>query len=285
MNAAPHIDLHAHTIHSDGTMTPTELVEAAADCGLAALAVTDHDITSGLAEAHVAGERLGVEIIDGCEISAELPTGTVHILAYAFDKDDAPFQALLEEVRVGRDERNVIILEKLAALRMPLDESEIRAFAHGRVVARPHIALAMVKRGYVDDVREAFRHYLHDRGPAYVQAKMPSPERAIEAVVNAGGVAVLAHGKSLRLGGKAKYRPVIERFKSAGLGGIEVDHPTHDTGWRRTFRQIADALGLVPTGGSDFHGAAKPHIRLGEGDGTIDVRYDTWERLRARARR
>ncbi|MDJ0975335.1 MAG: PHP domain-containing protein [Planctomycetota bacterium] len=284
MSDARRIDLHAHTNHSDGTCTPTELVETAAEAGLTALAVTDHDVTSALDEAHAAGARLGVEIIDGCEISATLPTGTVHILAYAFDVAHEGLQALLAEVREGRDARNALILEKLEGLGMPLEEAEVRAFAHGCIVARPHFAMAMVKRGYADDIREVFRHWLHDRGPAYVQAEMPTPETAIEAVVAAGGVAVLAHGKSLRLGAKAHYRPILERFKEAGLGGVEVDHPTHDRGWRKTFREIADALDLVPTGGSDFHGAAKPHIQIGEGDGTIDVRYDTWERLAARAR-
>lgn len=283
MNDARRIDLHAHTTHSDGTSTPTELVQAAADIDLAALAVTDHDITSGLAEARAAGERLGVEIIDGCEISTMLPTGSVHILAYAFDVEDAGLQELLGEVRGCREVRNGRILEKLAGLGMPLEADEVNAFAQGQVVARPHFAMAMVARGYADSIQEVFRHYLHDRGPAYVPAEMPLPEVAIEATVAAGGVAVLAHGKSMRLGGKAQYRPMLERFKAAGLGGVEVDHPTHDAGWRRTFRELADALDLVPSGGSDFHGTAKPHIRLGEGDGTIEVHYETWQRLAARA--
>ena len=132
MDAAPRIDLHAHTTHSDGTMTPTELVEAAASCGLAALAVTDHDITSGLAEAREAGEATGVEIIDGCEISTAIPSGIVHILAYAFDVENDALQALLSEVRRGREARNTAILEKLAELNMPLEKEDVLAFVTGR---------------------------------------------------------------------------------------------------------------------------------------------------------
>lgn len=278
------IDLHAHTTHSDGTLSPTELVEKAAEIGLAALAVTDHDITSALEEAHAAGDRLGVEILDGCEISTSLPSGVVHILTYGFDVEDADFQGFLADVRTEREARNDALLDKLRELKLPLDRADVAKHAVGQIIARPHFALAMVEAGYVDDVREAFKRYLHDNGPAYVRAQMPEPEAGIEAAVRAGGVAVVAHPRSMKLGGKAKYRAVLERYREAGLAGIEVDHPSHDAGMRRTFAELAADLDLVPSGGSDFHGAAKPHIRLGEGDGTIHVTYGTWRRLAAHAR-
>ncbi len=276
------IDLHAHTVHSDGTFTPTELVDEAARIGLSALAVTDHDTTTALEEAHARGTETGVEIIDGCEISTSIPTGIVHILTYGFDLSSAPLQALLERVRVSRDERNAAMLEKLEALRLPLSHEDVARFAHGRIVARPHFARAMVEAGYVDDVRQAFKHYLHDGGPAYVVADMPSPEEAIQAAVVAGGVCVLAHPKQLKLGGMGKYRDVVGRFRDAGLVGLEVDHPTQNEKDRERFRRLARDLDLVSTGGSDFHGAAKPHIRLGEGDGSIHVPYATWGALLAR---
>lgn len=273
------IDLHAHTIHSDGTFTPTELVDEAARVGLSALAVTDHDTTTALEEAHARGAEKGVEVLDGCEISTSIPTGIVHILTYAFDLSNGRLQELLERVRTSRDARNAGMFEKLEALRLPLTHEQVTRYAHGRIVARPHFARAMVEAGYVDDIRQAFKHYLHDGGPAYVIAEMPSPEEAIQATVSAGGICVLAHPKQLKLGGMGKYRDVIGRFRDAGLAGIEVDHPTHNEKDRERFRRLARDLDLVCSGGSDFHGAAKPHIRLGEGDGTIHVPYATWTAL------
>ena len=276
------IDLHAHTVHSDGTLSPSELVQLAHEAGLGALAVTDHDTTTGLAEARAVGESLGVEVLDGCEVTARLPSGIVHLLAYGFAEEDAGFQGLLEEVRYGRDKRNEIILEKLAALNVPLDIEEVRALAHGCVIARPHIAQAMLLRGYVDDIREAFQHYLKDSGRAYAQAPVPAAEVAIETIVRAGGVAVVAHPRSLKLEGRRGYAHTIGQMKEAGLGGIEVNHPSQDSTWRALFSELAVEFDLVTTGGSDFHGSNKPHIKLGSGDGSIDIRYDTWERLRER---
>ncbi len=276
---ARRIDLHAHTVHSDGTFTPTALVDEAARIGLSALAVTDHDTTTALQEAHDRGAETGVEILDGCEISTSIPTGIVHILTYAFDLSNAQLQDLLERVRTSRDARNAAMLEKLDALRLPLTHEEVARHAHGRIVARPHFARAMVEAGYVDDIRQAFKHYLHDDGPAYVIANMPAPEEAIRATVAAGGVCVLAHPKQLKLGGMGKYRDVVGRFRDAGLAGLEIDHPTHNEKDRERFHRLACDLDLVPSGGSDFHGAAKPHIRLGEGDGTIHVPYATWTAL------
>jgi len=273
------IDLHAHTVHSDGTLTPRELVERAQGLGLGALAVTDHDTTEALPEAHAAGADLGVEILDGCEITAHLPSGTIHVLAYAFDDRNPEFAGLLERVRAGRDGRNQRILEKLADLHVPLDYEEVRALAHGTIVARPHFAQAMVNRGYVADLRESFRHYLRDGGPAYARADVPTAEEAIRATAAAGGVSVLAHPRTLRLENRRGYEHVVGRLKEAGLSGLEVDHPSHDTTRRTLFADLARVLDLVPTGGSDFHGANKPHIELGIGDGTIEVRYETWERL------
>lgn len=276
------IDLHAHTTHSDGTFTPSELVELAAEIGLAALAVTDHDTTSALAEAASRAAALDVELISGVEVSTAIPTGTVHMLGYGFDPADATLQDFLTEVRASREERNRAMFAKLEALGMPLDAADVDCHVTGAIVARPHFARAMVDRGYVDDVREAFRHWLFDGGPAHADVDMPTPEDAIGAIRAAGGVASLAHPKQLKLGGKGGYRPTLRRFRDAGLGGIEIQHPTHDKGWRRQFRGLAEEFDLVPTGGSDFHGDSKPYIKLGIGDGTIDMTYADWEALAAR---
>jgi predicted metal-dependent phosphoesterase TrpH len=273
------IDLHAHTVHSDGTLTPTELVERAHAHGLVGLAVTDHDTTSALAEARAAGERLGLEIFDGCEITAGLPSGTVHILAYAFDDKEPVLEDLLKRVREGRHARNLEILRKLEALRVPLSYEEVSAFAHGTIVARPHFAQALIARNHVGDAREAFQLYLRDGGPAYARADVPTAEEAIRAVTAAGGVTVLAHPRTLKMENRRGYEHVIKRLKKAGLSGLEVDHPSHDPTKRRLFGEIARIFDLVPTGGSDFHGANKPRIEIGVGNGTIEVPYETWERL------
>ncbi len=252
----------------------------AARIGLAALALTDHDTTEALDAARARAAEHGLEIIDGCEITARSPSGIVHVLAYGFDEHDEDLQALLTRVREGRDARNHTILEKLAALGVPLDYEDVRALAIGQIVARPHIAQAMVDRGYVDELREAFDRYLHDGGPAYARAEVPETEEAIREVVAAGGAAVIAHPRSLKLGSKEAYERVFTGYKEAGLAGIEVNHPSQDVNLRARFAELAEKLDLIPTGGSDFHGANKPWIELGKGDGSIEVGYETWDRLR-----
>jgi predicted metal-dependent phosphoesterase TrpH len=279
------IDLHTHTTHSDGTLPPAALVRAARDAGLCGLAVTDHDTTSALEEAAAEGRAVGVEVYAGCEISTQVDGDTVHVLAYGFEPEDAGLQAFLARVRCGREERNDRLFERLAALGVPVERHEVAAHAPGRIVARPHFARALVARGHVPDVRTAFQRYLGDRAPGYVEPATPSPESAVEAVVRAGGAAVLAHPKQLRLPDAAAYRAFLERLCAVGLAGVEVDHPSHSAEERARFRDLATALDLVPTGGSDFHGDAKPHCLLGVGDGTIDVRRITWERLAGRRRR
>ena len=279
----PRIDLHAHTTHSDGSLTPTELVDLAASVGLAALAVTDHDTTAGLGEAREAATRHGLEVLAGCEITAGVPSGIAHVLAYDFDESHDAFQTLLAGVRAGREERNRRILEKLERLRVPVTPEDVRKHAVGSIVARPHVARAMVDRGHVDTLRQAFDRYLRDGGPAYARAPVPTADEAIRCVVAAGGVAVLAHPRSLKLGSEQAYRDAFQRMCDAGLAGLEVDHPSQDDTLRAQFGALAEELGLVRSGGSDFHGAHKPGIELGRGNGTIDVTYETWERLRARA--
>ncbi len=276
------IDLHAHTTHSDGTCSPEALADEAKRVGLAALAVTDHDTTTAIEPVRRAAAAHGIEVFDGCEISTRLPSGIVHVLAYGFDPTHERLQAFLAKVRAARDARNVIILEKLNGLGLTLTMDEVLKHVVGTVVARPHFAKALVERGHADSISEVFERWLHDRGPAYVIADMPDPVDAISMVRAAGGVTVIAHPKQMRLGGLNTYRCTFERFRDAGLSGIEVDHPSHDASHRKNFRLIADTLDLVPTGGSDFHGDAKPHIRLGEGDGSIEVYYDTWHALMER---
>src|SRR5262245_23555142 len=187
------IDLHAHTNRSDGSLAPAQLVELAKRVDLRALAVTDHDTTSGLAEAREAGKSLGVEVLTGIEITARFPGRAMHVLAYGFVDREPVLQALLEEVVAHRDQRNPQILQKLSDAGRPLSMDEVRAQATGTVIGRPHIAKAMVARGYVPDARTAFQLFLKDGGPAYVPSETVEPAEVIAVVRAAGGVAVVAH--------------------------------------------------------------------------------------------
>lgn len=276
------IDLHAHTRHSDGSLEPAALVRLAAETGLAALAVTDHDTTAGFPAAAEAGTALGVEILCGVEISARFPARAMHLLAYGFDRREPRFMELLAETRGGRNRRNPRIVARLEELGVPVTMEEVRAESGGEVVGRPHIARAMVRRGYVPDTRAAFSQYLRDGGPAYVATESVEPAEVIAVVQRAGGVVVLAHPKQLRVEGPAALEAVVGDLAAAGLGGMEVMHPSHGSEDRAFFQALADRLGLVASGGSDFHGDTKPDVRLGSGKGDVDVRYATWEALRAR---
>ncbi len=278
----PRIDLHAHTEHSDGTHTATALVRLARDVGLSLLAVTDHDTTAGLAEAEAEGRALGVAVLPGCEISTRIPEGNVHVLGLGVDPGHLGLQRFLASVRAGRDARNERIYERLAALGVPVTPEEVAVHVRGRIVARPHFARALVARGYVPDLRAAFTQYLRDGGPAYVDAQVPPPAEAVKAIREAGGVAVVAHPGQIRLGLPDGMRAFLRELRAAGLAGLEVWHPSHDAQARVLFGALAAELDLLPSGGSDFHGDTKPHIRLGVGDGTIALEAEVWERLATR---
>jgi 3',5'-nucleoside bisphosphate phosphatase len=280
----PPIDLHAHTIYSDGTLTPTALVRLARESGLELLAVTDHDTTAGLDEARAEGRAQGVEILAGCEVSTRIPEGNVHVLGLGFDDRDTGLQRFLEGVRVARARRNVRMYERLAKLGMPLKPEDVERHALGGVVARPHFARAMVEAGYVPDLRAAFNQVLKDGGPGYVEVEAPAPREAIRALRAAGGVAVIAHPGQIQLDGRVAYDRFLAPLAAEGLAGIEVFHPSHDAEQRTMFLSLARAHDLVASGGSDFHGDNKPRIKLGVGDGTIRIDRATWDALARRRR-
>ena len=276
------IDLHAHTNRSDGSLEPEALVMLAQEAGLRALAVTDHDTIVAVPAAREAGRRLGVEVLLGVEITAKFPGRAMHLLAYGFDEREPRLMAMLTEIVAGRDARNPRILDRLALLGRPLTMEEVRAEARGDVIGRPHIAKAMVRKGYVQDTKTAFGQFLRDGGPAFVAAESVEPAEVIATVLGAGGVSVVAHPRQLRLESVAACEALFAQLATAGLGGIEVDHPSHHAEDRLLYARIAESLGLVRSGGSDFHGDAKPDIRIGVGNGSIEVLYATWEALRAR---
>ncbi|MFA5860755.1 MAG: PHP domain-containing protein [Candidatus Thermoplasmatota archaeon] len=272
-----HVDLHAHTTASDGTLAPTALVEAAKAAGLVALAVTDHDSLGALEEARIAGTRLGVEIVPGVELSVTHAVGDVHILGYFVDDHDARLVARLTHLREARERRAGAIVEKLRELGVDITLADVEREAEkGSALGRPHVARALLTRGHVASVQDAFDRFLADGRPAAVPKAKLSAQEAIILIHGAGGVAVLAHPGILA--DDARER-VVRELAKMGLDAVEVLHPKNTPEVRVKLREWADELGLVQTGGSDYHGENKPGIEIG----AEPVSYEALNALRRRA--
>jgi predicted metal-dependent phosphoesterase TrpH len=258
------IDLHTHSSVSDGTDTPAELVVKAREAGLDVVALTDHDTFAGLDEAALAAERLGVEVVRGMELSCTRQGNSVHLLAYGADPAALGLAEEMAKVRGGRMGRLAGVLRRLAELGVPVTEEQVLAeVGNSPSVGRPHIADAMVRAGHVRDRTEAFDRFLADGGPAHVARYAIDVERGIDLVHQAGGVAVIAHPW-----GRGREATLPAEFLSAltaehGLDGIEVDHHDHDAETRARLRLLADELGLLATGSSDYHGTGKINHDLG----------------------
>jgi predicted metal-dependent phosphoesterase TrpH len=258
------IDLHAHSAISDGTDSPSELVEAARRAGLDVVALTDHDTFDGLPEALAAADSTDLRVVPGIEMSTEVAGVSVHLLGYGCRTDDPDLLAELALIRRGRDGRIPAMLALLADLGMPLDPAVLaRVSGSATSIGRPHLADALVLQGYVADRTEAFDRLLADDGPAFVPRYAAPLEPAIRLIHAAGGVAVLAHpwGRVSRDVLPASY--LAELAGDHGLDGIEVDHNDHDPGTRAALREVARRLGLLATGSSDYHGTGKRNHGLG----------------------
>jgi predicted metal-dependent phosphoesterase TrpH len=264
------IDLHVHSTFSDGSFTPEELIGEAARIGLCAIALTDHDTTDGVPRFTAAAVLTSVRAIAGVEISADVKSGTMHMLGYMIDPDNQALIERLKWLREGREARNAEILEKLNKLGFELTWEEVTAFAGEDVVGRPHFAQALLARDLVKDKNEAFDKYLGKGKPAYADRRRMTPEHSIRLIREAGGVPVLAHPFTLNLSAGALKRQVAE-LRDFGLGGIEVFYSEHTPQMTSQYLNLAGELGLVATGGSDFHGAMNPDIKLGSGFGSLQV--------------
>jgi predicted metal-dependent phosphoesterase TrpH len=271
------IDLQTHSVHSDGTLTPAEIVDRAAEKGLAAVALTDHDTTSGLEAFQQAGEDRDVETVPGVELSARIGRQDVDVLGYLVDPEDETLQEVMARARGFRRERVPEMLDRLAEVGAPIEMEAVEEHAGEAAIGRPHIAQALVDAGHVDDVDEAFEELIGEEQPGYVPKERLDPPEAIRAIHSAHGVAVLAHPSHIH---PAAFGRILEVLFEAGIDGIEVWHSDHDPNHERFFSQQAANHGLVKTGGSDFHGANKPDIELGEGRGRLEVPYEALERLR-----
>jgi len=250
------VDLHTHSTASDGTLPPERVVEAAKRCNLAALALTDHDSIAGVAAAREAGDRLGIRVVAGCELSAFQDDHEVHLLALHLTRIET-LERRLAELRALRYERAQNIVEKLNGLGVEITFDEVLGQANGGAVGRPHVARALIARGAVQDFKDAFVRYLGNGGSAFVPKARLSVEDAIEIAHEAGGLAVWAHPAE---GGR---RERLEPLVNAGLDGVEVRHPSHSAEDIKRLEALAEFFGLVVSGGSDWHGASDGPRKLG----------------------
>ena len=275
------VDLHVHSSASDGAYPPREVVERAAEAGLKAIALTDHDTLAGQAEARAAGGAVGLEIVPGVEISTEFERGACHILGYFIEVGDAALETMLEAAREGREVRNREMLVRLNGLGFGLKMEDLVGQAGEGVVTRAHFAAAMLRKGYVASWDEVFEKYLGRGKPAYVERRHVEPQEAIWAIHGAGGQAVLAHPRQLNRGPE-EMESWFRRLAAAGLDGLETQSPDHGAEDAQRYHEAAVRLGLLETGGTDWHGRKESGIRLGVGRGQMRIRYAVVEAMRSR---
>jgi predicted metal-dependent phosphoesterase TrpH len=278
----PLCDLHVHSTRSDGTVAPAEVVRRARDAGLAAMALTDHDTFDGVAEALDAGARLGIRVVPGIELS--LPhAGTFHMIGLCVDPTNARMRAVADLLNGGRGPRNREIVAKLRALGVDVTIEEVEAEAGGDVVARPHFANVLLKKGVVGSLQEAFDRFLAKGAPAYVdRARVELPE-AIAAIRGAGGASVLCHPFTLGFGDDDDALAELRRLKDAGLDAVETRCGGSTTTEIKRWERMAEAAGLLQSGGSDFHGDNKPGLKIGTGRGRLRVPLEWLAALEAKA--
>lgn len=272
------IDLHTHSRCSDGSMTPTELVRHAKEQGIAAIALSDHDGVSGVKEAMEEGKRCGVEVIPAIELSVQSNTET-HILGYFIDVDSkaiAEAMKKIHEVRTLRAEDNC---QKLNELGFPVTMEEAREVAGGDIICRAHFARLLFNKGLVGSVKEAFDKYLSNGRPAYSGRQAITDKEAIDLIHRAGGIAFVAHPHLIRLSDEDLFE-YLKSLRDAGLDGLEGYYTEYTDEMAEKFRNMAAELGLMISGGTDFHAAMKPHISIGRGLGNMAIPYSVLENLK-----
>lgn len=276
------IDLHTHSTASDGSVPPADLMVEAVSTGLEAIALTDHDTLDGLAAAEAKAQELGIRLIRGVELSLEWEPGTMHLVVLFLDGDRGPLHDRLAALREARDRRNTIMLERLAAVGVEVGAEELAAEAGGGSVGRPHMAAIMVRKGYVESIQDAFEQYLGKGRPGYAGRERLTPEEGIGLARRSRAVPVLAHSHTLGVDNRFEFADLMERLVAAGLIGIECYYGTYDTDGRRSMEVMARRFGLSPSGGSDFHGAYKPEVRLGSGKVGLPIPARLVEELESR---
>jgi 3',5'-nucleoside bisphosphate phosphatase len=270
--AAGLVDLHVHSTASDGGLPPERVVERAHAAGLAAIALTDHDTIAGVPAALDAGGRLGVRVVGGCEFSSAAPWGEMHVLGYFLPSDSPELEGFLERCRADRVRRAREMVARLQRLGVALEYDDVLHQSKGAAVGRPHVARAIVTRGSAIDVSDAFDRYIGRGRPAFVDKTLPAFREITELVHSVRGMVSVAHIK------ERGTRSFLERLKREGLDAVETRHPSHYPELRARLTDIALRLGLLTTGGSDWHGDPEP----GETHGALgsqDVPLEWLERL------
>ncbi len=282
------IDLHAHTTASDGSFSPRQLVQHASDIGLRAIAVTDHDTFGGWDEAMAAGEQLDVEVVPGIELSVSGEGGKFHLLGYGFERESA-LGAALAELQRERANRNDVIIENLNRLGHDVTLKRVREIAgEGAQIGRPHIATALMEKGAVSSVQNAFDSLLKEGGPAYASKQTLHPADAVDLIHGAGGVAIWAHptrapSERSALLNFESGEALLKQWVEWGLDGLEVHYGAYTPEEIAWTNAMAEKYNLLGTGGSDFHGTTKPTVKLGEVNGEGGVPDEVLDALKARA--
>ncbi len=273
-----YIDLHTHSTKSDGSMTPCEVIRHAAEQGLSAVALTDHDCIDGVREAKDEGERVGIEVVPGIEFSAKSETET-HILGYYIDIDNPNILLNLEETKRVRIARMEETSRLLAALGFDVTPEEVLKVAPGGIVGRAHYAKVMADKGYVSSVKEGFDKYLANGKPAYSNRQHLSAQDCVRLIKGAGGLAFVAHLHLMRKSDEELYA-FLSELMAFGLDGLEGYYTEYTPEMQEKYQRLAGELGLLISGGTDFHAQMKPHIRIGVGYGNLRIPYSVLQNIK-----
>ena len=284
MQYPPIVDLHTHSTCSDGTCSPEELVAMAKKIGLSAIALTDHDTIDGLPAFQSAGKAYDIETISGIEFAAlwaQYHRPEIHIVGLGFDPSHPALLERMGEIRQSRDIRNQKMCEKLTSVGLPVTLEEVTANAGGDIITRAHFANVLLQKGYIKKKEDAFSRYISPGLPGYVEREFLTPQLCIRTIKEAGGAAILAHPTLYGLDG-GQLESLCGELLSYGLDGIECQYSTFSPRETKEITALAEKLGLLPSGGSDFHGKNKPLIHLGSGKGNLAVPYAFWAALKRR---
>ncbi|MBE6598640.1 MAG: PHP domain-containing protein [Ruminococcaceae bacterium] len=280
MNMKRIIDLHTHSLCSDGSLTPGELIRHAKEQGLSAIALSDHDNVDGIREAMAVGEEIGIEVVPAIELSAISDTET-HILGYFIDPDSPELMSAMKYIRDVRVQRTAETCEKLAEYGMHVSMDEVREKAGGGILCRAHIAKIMTEKGYSESPKAAFAKWLNAGCPCHSESQALTDTEAVELVRKAGGDAYLAHLHLTKKSGE-ELENFIKHLMEAGLTGLEGYYTDYTPEMEETYRGLAAKYGLKISGGTDFHGAFKPHISIGRGLGALEIPYEVLENMKKR---
>ncbi len=274
--------MHTHTNRSDGTLSPEELTELAKKSDVSVFAVTDHDTISGCTAAVQHGEKIGVRVISGVELSVAYPlsgNGHLHLLGLFVDPQNEALNTALTKLSQARERRAEEILRKLAKINMSIDSEELKAIVNGGSTGRPHIVSLLLKKGFIRSAFQGYTQILGKGGTAYVSKEKLELEPAINLIHQAGGIAILAHPISLMFANYPRLGEEILKFREMGLDGVEVYYSSHDHYFTKWLYDFCLKYNLQMSGGSDFHGSIKPDIELGRGRGNLRIPYQVFENL------